>query len=296
MKKPLRICSSKLLRLLGASCLVLLGASCQPGSDALPGQEVVARYGSEVLLRQEVNYFTPPGVKGEDSARYAQQYVDDWLRARALNEAAAQALPNLEDRVAFLSRRYRARLIEHEYAQWLAQEEREQVRVTEKEVRTYYQEHPEEFASPTSYFQYFYVKTPLARQYKVVNLIRSKDLTQIEELVRWAEVNAVAYKLDSIYHTSEEVEALGEGFYFGNITKASTNTAYPYSHKEGDSTFYDFFRMLDIIEPGDPLPLSLCRDRIELMLQSQRKQELIKKTELRLLQAAKAAKKVEVYE
>jgi hypothetical protein len=299
MKKPLISFSNKALSnlcLSGCVCLSMIFSSgCGTNQQTDQGQ-ALAVYGDHTLYQLEVDYFLPDSLSTEDSARLTKQYIDQWLRGHVVKGAAAQAIPDLEQRVDYLMRAYERSVIEHQYATYLLETNAAALSVSEAETEAYYQENEDKFKSRATFFQYFYVKTNLPNQYKVVNLIRSDDPEKIEELIRWSQENATEYKLDSSYVSETEIERISEGYYYGNIKKASLNTPYAYAHTESDTTRYDFFRLLAVIEPGDLLPLSMCRERIAQVLRNQRKESLIKKEIHDLVKQAEAANKAETLE
>lgn len=294
MKKPLKSFLSKApCNLCFALCLCLtaiFGISCGSDSSRDEGNPVLS-HGGNTLYEREVAYFLPDSLNAEDSVRLTQQYLDEWLQGQVVKTEAQRVIPDLEERIDYLLRAYERSIIEHEYVQWLTQEEPNGLNVSEAEILTYYQENPGKFQSNETYYQYFYVETKLSGQYKVVNLIRSDDPERIQELLVWCQENATEYKLDSSYVNDAGIERISPGFYHGPIRKAALNTAFAYGHKEGGEQFWDFFYLISVIKEGEMLPLSMCRDRILRTLRNQRKKDFIERHLSGLVQQAKAAQK-----
>ncbi|MDX2249057.1 MAG: hypothetical protein SF052_19875 [Bacteroidia bacterium] len=266
------------------------------GGSAGPGKgDVIARFNKELLLREEVDYFTPDTLKGEDSIKYAQKYIEEWVRTQVIAEEAMREVDDLETKVDYKLKMYEKKLMENEFAAWLIQEKPDLLVVSDAEIRNYYNKYPDKFIAQEEYFQYFYISTKIERQYQLVNDMKTDDPQKIKELISWSATNAADFRLDSTYVPGVELDRIAKGFYFGNIRKASESTVYPYAHTEGETTFYDFFRLLDVINPGEQLPLSLCRDRIINIILNQRKNTLVDQTESNLIQQAKAAGKVTYY-
>lgn len=297
MKVYLTTCSNNTRYNLSQVCIVLLlltFAACQNNTG--PGKgDVIARFDNELLLREEVDYFTPDTLKGEDSIKYAKQYIEEWVRSQTIASAALREVDDLENKVNYKLKTYEKKLMETEFAAWLIQEKPELLIVSDAEIRNYYNKYPDKFVSKQEYYQYFYISTKLERQYQLVNEMKTTDPQKIKELITWSATNAADFRLDSTYVPGVELDRISKGFYFGNIRKASESTVYPYAHTEGETTYYDFFRLLDVINPGDQLPLSLCRDRIINIILNQRKNTLVDQTESNLIQQAKAAGKVTYY-
>lgn len=275
--------------------LIVFIVGCEKDSG-LPGKDdVIAKYNNRLLLREEVDFFTPDSTSGEDSIQFAKKYIDFWIRLKAIEEAARIQIPELDKDLKYKLQNYESQLINHEFAEWILNGKPEMFKVSDADILNHYNRYPEKFISRTSYYQFFYLKTDLPNQYKVVNLMRSKDSEKIEELIQWAEENATEFRLDSSYVKEGELERVSKGFYYGNIRRASRSTSYPYSHTEGDTVYYDFFRMIDIIEPNEQLPLSLCKEKIVNIILNQRKNTLIEQTESNLVQQAKASNKAVIY-
>ncbi|GAB4427561.1 MAG: hypothetical protein OHK0039_45930 [Bacteroidia bacterium] len=259
------------------------------------GSEKIAAYGDEVLYRQELDTFMPDTLEGADSVRAARQYIDSWLQAQAVVEAARAQVPDIDEQVYYQARAYERLLTETAFIDYLIEGRAGQFQISEAEIANYYTRHPEKFISRAPYYQFFYIETAKPNQYRIVNLLRSDKPEERTELIDWCKENATSFKLDSSYVSEGGLEAYSEGFYYGSMTRASTTTVYPYQTQVGDTTYYRFFRMLKTIEAGAPLPLSLCRDRIAAILHHQRKQTLIDQTRANLLQQARAAGKIERY-
>lgn len=257
-----------------------------------PGAAVVVRFGDAVLDQQALSYYLPDSVSAEDSARLAQQAIERWIRSQAIKAEALRLMPDLEDELEPAVAHYEETMIAQSYERWLSDQNQGQFDVSETDIENYYTKNPEKFISREPYYQFFYVETPLPNQYKIVNLMNSRDPESREELIEWAKENASEFKLDSSYVDEAEIERLSAGFYFGNIRNASRNTSYPYQHKEGDSTFYDFFRLIDVIKPDELMPLSLVQNRIIAIIRNQRRQTLVEQSRASLVQQAKAAGKV----
>ncbi|MEM7373463.1 MAG: hypothetical protein AAF587_32855 [Bacteroidota bacterium] len=277
--------------------LLLCGgmAACDVAREKEGRGDVIARYQSEELYREDLNHFLSDSLKGEDSVRFARQFIRQWLRGEAIDEEAKREITGLEAKIAPQLENYKQSLIEHHYTQWLIEQNEDKFAVAEADIENYYNKFHENFISRSAYYQYFYLKTPKPNQFKVANLMRSPEPEKIDELIEWAVDNATEYKLDSSYVGETEISRLSPGFYFGNIRRASRTTLYPYQHQEGDTTYYDFYRLMDVIKEGDLLPLSLCRDRIINIIRNQRKNALIEQTKSKLLQKAEDAQKITVY-
>ncbi|MEO0473269.1 MAG: hypothetical protein AAF206_26890 [Bacteroidota bacterium] len=293
MNQFLRHYSNKLLWLGLGSFFILTGC----GSPQQPTKnDIIARYRQEYLSREEVDHFTPSGLSSEDSVRFAKQYIQEWVRHQAIAERARLEIPDLADRVSFKVRDYEAELINQEFARWLVEERPETFVVSESDIRNYYQRYPEKFVSQNTYYQYFYVRTEANANAKVGSLMRSNDQNKQQELLDWAKENAVEYRLDSSYVDDVELERITTGFYYGNPRRVSKSLVYPYQATVEEVGYYNYYRLINIIEEGDLLPLRICREKIRNIILNQRRNSTIEQMQDNLVQQARSAEKYVIYE
>ncbi|MCI4671122.1 MAG: hypothetical protein MRZ79_23490 [Bacteroidia bacterium] len=276
-----------LLATLAVLSTVILFNGCE-SSDAGKTSEIVATFGDKELRVDQINHFLPAYNSLEDSAKYAQQVVRRWLKQQVIQEAALKAVPDLEAQVAPQLENYKSTLLEQHFAKWLVDSHPEKFEVSESDIKNYYNKFSEKFISEANFYQFFYIKTTKAAQYWIINSLKEGDAAEIQRLIEWCNKDAETYKMDSTYRKEGELLDLSQGYYFGNIRRASINYVYPYQQQEGDVISYCFFKMLDVVKEGEVLPLIMVRDEIEVIIQNQRKQALIDATISRLVEEARA--------
>ncbi len=274
-------------------CLLGSGSACAGGEAA--GDDVIASFEGVDLLREEVDLFTPDGISPEDSITYANQYVEQWMALQAMAAEATTEVSEREARFRYQMARYRDQLITQLFTEKLVEERPEMLEVSPSDIEGYYSRNRNNFISSTDWFQFFYVKTPLSGQYQVVNQMQSRNESDLDQLRSWARDNAVSWKLDSTWQPATEFLKLREGFYFGDIARVPLNTVYPYSHNEGDTRYYDFLRILQVVREGEVLPLSLCQEQIVQIIRNERKNALIEETKNILLKQAQQSGKMKDY-
>lgn len=274
-----------------ATLAVLFTVSLLGGCDSADSQSqsaIVATFGDKELRVDYIDHFLPAYNTLEDSAKYAQQVVRKWLRQQVIREAALKAVPDLKSQVAPQIENYEGTLMEQFFAKWLVDSHPEKFEVSESDIKNYYNKFSEKFVSEANFYQFFYIKTTKAAQYWIINDLKEGGPDDIKKLIEWCNKEAEIYKMDSTYRKEGELLDLSQGYYFGNIRKASIGYVYPYQQQEGDVISYCFFKMLDVVEEGDVLPLNMVEDQIEMIIQNQRKQALIDATISRLVEEARA--------
>ena len=135
--------------------VVTLWAGCgsgEPEEDAL----VIARFKDKTLTSTQLDYYVPEGLAPEDSIRFANQFIDRWIREQAVMERALQDDPELIEKVNFKVEDYRAKLIMHEFHGKLV-EQNKSAEVPESELRQYYEENKENFRSKEQMYSYFFL-------------------------------------------------------------------------------------------------------------------------------------------
>lgn len=272
-------------------CLMGCNRSGPQGSGAQ--NDLIAEYDGHNLYRQELDAYNPAKDSSADSAFYAQKYIDNWLMQQAISERARAVIKDLPNRTQLRKEVFERQLLNHEFTEWLISNELD-VRITEDEARNYYTTNKGTFVSKSNYYVYFHVSTEESGQNQVLAWMKSKDPDKIEEMLQWAGENASAYSLDSSYVTDLEIKRIAKGSKT-NLSKARIGRAFKFYHKEGGTGYYHFFKMLNIVRPGQALPYKICRDKIMTILLNERKKELVESTEFQLYEQAKASPKFSVY-
>lgn len=297
MKRYLRNYTNRGLNNLLLFCTVLLSvyvSGCT--TKGQPGDDVLARYGGNELLREEIDFFLPEELADPDSARYAKQYIDKWIRNQVIVEEAKKEIEGLDKKLKYSLHNYESELIANEFASHLIDKNSYKFKVTDADILNYYTKYPERFISNSTFYQFFYIKTDLPSQYRLQTLMKSDDPKKIEELRDWSKDNANEFRLDSSYVQDSELERISKGFYNGNIKKAAKKRVYYYGNSENGQSYFSFFRMLHVVEPGDQLPLRICRERIINSIKNQTMKSLIQQTEVSLIQSARKSKKIKTYD
>lgn len=272
--------------------LTVIGTGCT--SKGEPGKDVLARYGGNQLLREEIDFFLPDHVEGDDSARYAKQYIEKWVRNQAIVEEAKKEIEGLDEQLKYSLKNYEAELVANEFASHLIETNSKKFKVTDADILNYYTKYPERFVSSSNFYQFFYLKTNLPNQYRLKTLMGSDEPEKIEELRDWEKDNATESRLDSSYVQDSELERISKGFYEGSIEKARKKRVYYYGTSEGGQSYFHFFRMLHVVKPGDQLPLRICRERIINSIKNQTMKSLIQQTEVSLIQSARKSNKITI--
>lgn len=274
-----------------------LGLLCACGSQVTDDSPVVARYKKQELTQNQLDYHIPSGLGDKDSSRFARNYIDQWIKEQVIAEKSIEVNPDLEKEIEFKVRDYRQKLLVHEYRTHLIEKDIDTV-VIESEIREYYNSNQSKFLSNEGLVSYFYLavaNTDKAQVSQVKKWMDSDVPSDIESLRKWtSQGNALEFKLDSLFKPNSELDRLAKGF-FVNLKNAPIGQLITWNGvKEGERRKY-FFKKLSIANAGEPLPLSLTRDRIKQILLKERTLTMIEKREKELVDDARSSKKIFYY-
>ncbi|MCB9236051.1 MAG: hypothetical protein H6581_30670 [Bacteroidia bacterium] len=277
--------------LFALSVMVLGGCKGWFSSDE-NNSPVVAKYKNETLNLDQLNQYVPQGVSSQDSIRYSKFYIDEWIREKAIADVALREIPNLESTIEFKVQDYRRKLILNEYTAHLIQQKLDTA-ISHQRVREYYETEKSNFISQEDLFAYFYIVVGDKSTRGVSEMMESDVQEDLDNLVTWARDNSLDYKLDSSFVVSAEIDNISKG-YFGDLKKSRKGKLIRWNGvKQGQQRKY-FFKLLEIVKQGEPLPLSLVENRIRSILLNERKITLIESTDEKILQDARQRNYIQI--
>lgn len=284
-------------KFLGLLFIAALGILWGCGSQDIDDSPVVARYKKMELTQNQLEYHIPRGLEEKDSVLYARNYIDQWIKEQVIAEKAIEINPDLEKEIEFKVRDYRQKLLVFEYRTYLKENNKDTV-IIESEIREYYKNNLNKFTSSENLVSYFYMAVSNqegVQLKKVEEWMGSDSPGDIVQLRDWAsQGNAMDAKLDSLFKNQSELDRLAKG-YFVNLKNASIGQLITWNGViKGQRRNY-FFKKLAIVNAGEPLPLSLTRDRIKLILLKERTRTMIEKREKELVDDARSSKKIFYY-
>ncbi|MDE6428389.1 MAG: hypothetical protein K2K59_05495, partial [Muribaculaceae bacterium] len=119
------------------SSLLLLSvaalSSCSRGDEHPAG---IAGVGDKILTADLIAAAIPPGLSKGDSARWADNFIDQWIINELLNEVATKNITNL-DEIDRLTEEYRRNLIIDEYRR-LKLEQDTSLAITRAQIEDFY--------------------------------------------------------------------------------------------------------------------------------------------------------------
>lgn len=135
--------------------LSAMTACSSPDPGKLPA-DVVAKVGGETLTDADVAKAVPTGMTPADSAAFAEAYVNSWVTDRLIMQVAAKQIRDTRE-LDRLVEQYRRDLIMWEYRR-MAVAADTALALTDKNLRDYYDAHPEEMKLDRPMVRGIYIK------------------------------------------------------------------------------------------------------------------------------------------
>jgi hypothetical protein len=265
--------------------LVVSIAGCG-GGNMTGNSGAVASFKDKSLTLDMLNHYLPQGVSPKDSARFSDAFVKQWLKEQAVMDEALSYDAQLAQEVEYKVQDYKAKLIMNSYQNRIIEESLDK-NVSKKEVLAFYEANKQNFISTERLYNYFYIVTSRSDNAQVGDWMRSSKPSDIVKMQEWAAENALESKVDSTYATEAKIEIVSKGYY-GNLQKTAPGKLIRWNGVIRGEKRYYMFKMIDIVEPGAPLAIELCRDKIIDLILNERKVSLIEKNEERILKNARS--------
>ena len=271
---------------LGLLCLIALQFwSCGEDGPAVD-EKVVVQYKDNYLTKKQLGFYIPNGIPAEDSARYAAQFINQWIKEQAVMDKALTEDPTLAERIEFKVQDYKAKLIMHEYETKLVERDLDK-EIPDAMIKSFYDDNIDYFKSKEDLYSYFYLVTTETSLGQVDSWMRSSSDADLGRLRNWASTNTLEAKLDSTYAGGTVIGQLSKGYY-GSLKKVGIGQLIQWTGViQGERRRYRF-KLIDVVKTGEYLPVSLCEDRIRNSLLNDRRIKLIEDTENKIVKDAQA--------
>lgn len=267
-------------------------SSCQVIDKLFKG-DVIARVGTNVLYESEIIPLIPNNSTPEDSARVIEQYIYSWATQQLLLSQAERQLPKEDRNVDKELDDFRRTLLVYRYEK-LFVDQRLDTLITEDECEAYYKNNPQIFVTNSSVLRARYIKISNA----------SPNLQQIKSLYRSSDVDDSLMLNDLCYSSAEKFyDFNGEYIPLEYISKELEEDLVSCEAAIAKSDFIEmdrdgFFHLVSVsdrIKPGEVAPYEFCRAKIEEIILSRRKQELLSSLERNLLNDAISSDLLKIY-
>ncbi len=272
--------------------VLLALVSCRDASTFF-GRQPVARVGDKMLYGEEVAAVIPKGVSGADSLSYVESYIDKWIvRQLKLQEAELIFSSSVTD-IDKMVEEYRQSLLIRKIEQYYLDVEK-LPEVQESEIEAYYAQNKSAFRLTAPVVKGFVVPVPeQARgRERMVAMMRSpkreaqsdfeqiclKNNYRLVKFEEWVDYNEFLSHLPLLRSARHD-----------NLL---SNRSLQQIHH--NRTYY-YFKITDVINAGDPMPLFMAKDNIVRILTTRRQAEIIRRNEERMVNNAELSETVKVW-
>ena len=226
-------------------------AGCSQAVDH-KGKTPLVEVGHEFLYKEDLQAAMPVGMRGQDSARFAEEYIHNWIKDVLLYKKAEGNIP---DNV--------------KVDQKLGNE------ISDAEIEQYYNQNTGMFSANQPYVQGLFMKVPISAQH--LNNVRAwyKKNTQdaIDKLEKFSIGNAVSY--DYFYDRWIPVSEIA-----AKIPLKAIDTDANYLNRNRnvevrDTAYCYFLHVENFLPAGQQLPLEYAKSEIKEILINLKRVEFI---------------------
>ncbi len=220
--------------------------------------KIIISVNNEHLTATELKKAISPYENPTDSAKLAEEYIDNWLTERLMYKEAEKLLSD----TAVLAQKinsYRRQLYIHEYCTKYIYSN-VNMTVTEKEITNYYDAHLNDYVINTSYVKAHYItlSAKIARYYEIFDKLRKSTLEDEQELNDYC-----AGANRNVYFVKEWVEFQDFRKLINHKDSISENDLRQKNTLDYvDDTLRYLVKIDDYLEPGDLLPIELAKPKI----------------------------------
>lgn len=250
--------------------IILLCTIWSCSEKAAPVQEkIIARIDDKELTETELANAIFPYASSEDSAKLADEYIDNWLAEKIMYREAERLLTDTTE-IADKIDKYRSQLYVHEYCEKYIYSN-VNMTVTEKEINEYYDSHLNDYVINTTYVKahYITISPKITSYYTFLEKLRHTDLDSENELSDFCSSDD---RTSCFFKDWIEIND------FIKITNYPSNiTPEELKYKNTLDYIHDTLRYLvkidDYIVPGDLLPIELAKSKIIQIIMNKRRHD-----------------------
>ncbi len=244
----------------------------------------LVRVYDQVLYKEDIPAFI---YREKDSVYEVKKYVDKWIRKNVIAHFAMQNVDTAE--INRMVNAYRRDLLKEFYENKLKLKLRDQIQISEDELKNYYEQHKKNFPSEKTFikWEFLILNATDKDRYKIRKLFFSEKPQDREKLEEYFN-RFLAYKLDTAGWITHEkaMEIIPPvkkiKLQKGNFTFSEKNRLY-------------LVKILKKVEPGETLPYEVMKDRIKKFVTEQKTRKILKETYNQMLENSYKNKKIKVY-
>ncbi len=247
--------------------------------------DAVAEVDDKIYLLKDLKSQLPAGMTKTDSLARVNDILTRWIKKELLLKMAEENLDESQRDLSKELEEYRNSLLIHRYQQQLLNQKLDTV-ITETDIRTYYDNHPENFTLDYNIVKAVYVEIP-------------KNIPKSDQIKKWMSENSTRSMSDlesfSFQYASKYDHFNNDWIDFNNILARIPGEKDDPEHLLRSSKFHQFsnldnnyFLLInDYILVGEKAPFDFVKDRIESLILNSRKMEFLQDLEKNIYEKGK---------
>jgi hypothetical protein len=252
--------------------------------------EIIAIVNTDKLFKEDLKDVLPRNISKEDSLILVKSFIQDWAVKKLLLKAAANnntsaSLRNINQ----LVQDYKESLLINNYKEELIKQQLDTL-ISEEEIETYYLANNENFKLNEVLVKskYLYFNTVVINEKDIINLFKSVEIEDAEELER-QQLSFKIYQLNDSVWTELDKVLLKLPFSKENLLKK------PRFVQKQDSLGLYLVAIKDVLNRNDIAPLSYIKPTIKEVILHKRKIELIRDIEKIIVKDATKNNNFKIY-
>ena len=252
--------------------------------------EIIAIVNTDKLFKEDLKGVLPQNISKEDSLILVKSFIQDWAVKKLLLNAAAdnnslESLKNIKN----LVKDYEESLLINNFKEALIKQQLDTI-VSDAEIEEYYLANNENFKLNEVLIKsrYLYFNTTIINRNEIIDLFKSKEIEDAEELER-QQLSFKIYQLNDSIWTELDKILLKLPFSKENLLKKSK-----FIQKQDSLGLY-LVAIKDVLRRNDIAPLSYIKPTIKEMILHKRKIELIRDIEKIIVKDATKNNNFKIY-
>lgn len=262
---------------------VLLSCMKKPDASLVNGKKALVQVSSDVLYAEDVMMALPVGLTGEDSAVFAQRYIDNWIQDVLFYENAKRNVPDTRE-IEQLVENYRRSLYEHEYQRNLIQQ-KFRTKISQQQVDSFYVANPDLFILDHTVVKGLFLIVPAKSRdiARFRGLYTRTDDTSFEEIEKLSIRNAARCEFfyDS-WRSIQEIEMMIP--VDGRLLENAVAETGHFELSDNDNAY--FLHVSEIVPKGSVEPLENVAGRIRGLLTNRNEVDYMRSVKSRLYEKA----------
>ena len=261
---------------------ILAVISCGP--TYFSEEHIIAKVGSNVLLKSEIEGLVPLGASYSDSIAIIQQYINSWALKYLLITKAEKEIPGVHNSISKEVDDYRNSLLAFRYEKRYI-EQRLDTLVSETEGRKYYFDNQADFVLSNSAVKTRIIKISSSSP----NLARIKSMYRAESIEEVEELERICYNSADKYINFDDqwvdISLIVEEMPI-DISEAEKQLKL-HNYIEVTDSLYNYLAFFpEVVVPNSIAPYEHYQRRIKEIIIGKRKQELVETLKKDLMKEA----------